>query len=215
MARGGVRTVIFLRRGLLHAAHACGRVDFGDKALQHLARAEFYELCGAVGNHVADALCPAYRGGELSHEVGFDFGGVGVGQRVHVLEHGAYRGVELGSFDSCSEFCAGGLHAWRVEGPAYFELEGAFGSCGLEGLAGCVDSRYLAGDNELSGAVVVSADHGAFDAGADFLYLFVGEGEDCRHGRFGELAGFLHCAGAGSHEAEAVFKAECSGSHER
>ncbi len=102
------------------------------RPLQHLARAEFYELCGAVGNHVADALCPAYRGGELSHEVGLDFGRVGVGQRVHVLEHRAYRGVELGSFDSCSEFCAGRLHAGRVEGAAYFELEGAFGSCGLE-----------------------------------------------------------------------------------
>lgn len=199
---------------LLAAVYCYGGGDFGNEALEDFAGAEFGEVGCAVGYHVLDGLSPAYGTGELSHEVGFDFGGVGVGECVHVLEDGADGGVECGVFDGLCEFGACGFHAGGVEGAANFEAECAFGACGFEGFACCVHCGYFAGDDELSGAVVVGAHDGAVDCGADFFYFFVGEGEHGGHCGLGEFAGFLHGVGTGCYEAEAVFEAESAGGYE-
>ena len=59
-------------RRLLHAADGYAAVNLGHETLQDFARAEFYEFGCSVCNHIAHALGPAHRGGELSYEVGFD-----------------------------------------------------------------------------------------------------------------------------------------------
>ena len=79
--------------------------------MEDFAGAEFYEFGGSVGYHVFDGLGPAYGCGELCHEVGFDFGGVGVGTCVDVLVDGAYGGVYVGGFDGFGELGACGFHA--------------------------------------------------------------------------------------------------------
>ncbi len=96
---------------LLEAGGCYGAVDFGYEALEDFAGAEFYEFGGSVGYHVFDGLGPADGCGELCHEVGFDFGGVGVGTCVDVLVDGAYGGVYVGGFDGFGELGACGFHA--------------------------------------------------------------------------------------------------------
>ena len=189
-------------------------VDLSHEALEHFARTEFDEFGSAVGNHVFHRLSPTDGSGELSHEVGFDFGGVGVGKRVDVLVDGANGGVELGSLDGRSEFGACRLHARRVESAAHFEFEGTFCAGGEKFLASGVDGFNFAGDYDLSGAVVVGANDNAVDAGANLFDGFVGEGEHGGHSRGLEFAGFLHGFCAGRDEAEAVLKGHCAGSHE-
>lgn len=96
---------------LLETGGCCGAVDFCYKALEDFAGAEFYEFGGSVGYHVFDGLCPAYGCGELCDEVGFDFGGVGVGTCVNVLVDGAYGCLDVGCLDGFGEFGTCGLHA--------------------------------------------------------------------------------------------------------
>lgn len=124
---------------LLEAGGCYGAVDFCYEALEDFAGAELCEVGGTVGYHVFDGLCPAYGCGELCHEVGFDFGGVGVGTCVDVLVDGAYGGVYVGCLDCFGELGACGFHAGRVECAAYFEAECAFGSCCEEAFACGVD----------------------------------------------------------------------------
>ncbi len=80
---------------LLTARNLHGTVDFADKTLEHLARAEFDELSSAVGNHVLHCLCPAHGSCELSHEVGLDFSRVGVGLGINILINRAAGSVTL------------------------------------------------------------------------------------------------------------------------
>lgn len=49
---------------LLLSAYLGGTVNLAYQALKHLARTEFHEFGGSVGNHVLDSLGPAYRGCE-------------------------------------------------------------------------------------------------------------------------------------------------------
>lgn len=207
---GGIFFVIvLLTAGDCHCA-----VDFGYEALEDFAGAEFDEFGRAVGYHVFDRLSPAYGSGELRHEVGFDLGGVGVGESVDVLVDGANGCFDVGSFDCLSEFGSCGLHAGRVECSADFELEGALCTGREEFFASSVDGFYFAGDDELSGAVVVGADDDAVDRVAYLLDGFVGECDDCGHCGGFELACFLHCLSACSDEAESVFKCHRTGSDE-
>ena len=101
-----------------------------------------------------------------------------------------------------------------MECAAYFEAECAFGSCGEEFFTCGVDGFDFAGDDDLSGAVVVGAYDGAGNFGADLLDGFVGECEYGSHCGGVELACFLHGVCAGCDEAEAVFKGHCSGCDE-
>lgn len=202
------------RGGLLEAGDGDVAGDLGDEALEHFARTELDELGGAVGDHVADGLGPAYRSGELGHEVGLDLGGRGVGECVDVLVNGADGGVDLGGLDGGGEAGACRLHEGGVEGSAYLEGECALGAGGLGCFAGCGDGFDLAGDDDLAGAVVVGSDDDAGSGGADLLYLLVGERYDGCHGGGMELAGVLHGLGALGHEAQAVGEAEGSGGGE-
>ena len=71
---------------LLTAVNSGVTVDFGNKPLQHLARAEFGETYGAVGNHVLHRLGPTHRGSKLCNEVSLDFGGVGMRTCINVSD---------------------------------------------------------------------------------------------------------------------------------
>ena len=59
--------------------------------------------------------------------------------------------------------------------------ERAFGACGLEFFTGGVDSFDFAGDDELSGAVIICTYNSAFDVFADFFDCFVGKSDNCCH----------------------------------
>ena len=48
-----------------------GRFDLFHQSLEYLARTYFYEDRSAIGYHVAYALGPFYRGGQLNDEVLF------------------------------------------------------------------------------------------------------------------------------------------------
>lgn len=132
---------------------------------------------------------------------------------VDILIDGTYRGVEGGVFDSLGELCAGRLHAGAVESTADLERKGTFRTGGFCLLTGFVDGLDFAGDDELTGAVVVGAHYHAVDAFTDFLNLCVGEGNDGCHGGGLELAGFLHGLGTGADETQTILEAECAGSY--
>ena len=76
-------------------------VDFHDHALQGLTRTTLCEVIGTVGNHILDTLCPAYRRGELSDQVGLDLSGIGMRLAIHILINGALRSLDLRSLDGC------------------------------------------------------------------------------------------------------------------
>ncbi len=150
----------------------------------------------------------------MCHEVGFDFGGVGVGQGVDILEYRAYGTVDVGSLDGSCQLGARGFHAGRVERTADFEDESAFRAGSLEGFAGGVDSGGFAGNHELAGAVVVRAHDNAVDSGANLFHFFIGKGKYGCHGAVGEFACFLHGAGTCGDKAQAVFEVQRSGCHQ-
>ena len=137
-----------------------------------------------------------------------------MGQSVNVLIYGADRSVDFCFFDGSSEFCASRLHAGRVECATNFELECTLSTGSFELFASCIDTFDFAGDNNLSGAVVVCA-YNAFDAFAYFFDFLVGKSDNGSHCRFFHLASLLHCVCTSSNEAETVFKRQCTGCSKR
>ena len=150
-------------------------VGLGDKALQHLARAQFLGLGHAIGHHVGNDVAPANGSGELLQQVGLDFGGIGVGLSVHILVDGATGSREVGSLDSLGQLGTSGLHQGRVEGTTHLEGQRTASAGLLEFLTSSLDGGNLTRDDHLTGAVIVSGNTDAIDGGTDFLHLLVGQ----------------------------------------
>ena len=141
-----------------------------------------------------------------------------MGLTVDVLIDGADGLVELGGLNGGFELVLGVLHQGRMEGAAHGQHDGPLGTGFLNHLAGALHGLAVAGDDQLTGIVVVGGNHDALallrDGGAMLLHLFVGHTDDGGHRTGIGLTALLHGHSAGAHQLETVGKRQGAGSRQ-
>ena len=89
----------------------------------------------------------------------------------------------------------------------------------LVGPSGCgiFDTRYRAGDNDLSRTVVVGR-YANFTfciyCCTDFFYFFIRQCDNSSHGGRSSFASFLHSHCTCIHKLQSIFKTQCTGSNQ-
>ena len=106
-------------------------------------------------------------------------------------------------FDSSFQFYFSRIHQWRMESTTHFQRKSTFGSGSFHQFASLFDTRYRAGDNDLSRAVVVGR-YANFTfciyCCADLFYFFI---RQCDNGLYSLLSSY-RCNGAKNVHQELV-----------
>ena len=98
-----------------------------------------------------------------------------------------------------------------MEGSAYAQREGPFGSGGLGCLACCGDGLFFAGNDDLAFTVVVGGDHRAGSLHANAFHFFCRQGDNGGHRARYVFAALLHRPGADGDKPQGILKAHGPG----
>ena len=136
---------------------------------------------------------------------------------IHILIYRTFRSMYFGSFDSSFQFYFSRIHQWRMESTTHFQRKSTFGSGSFHQFARLFDTRYRAGDNDLSRAVVVGR-YANFTfciyCCTDFFYFFIRQCDNSSHGGRSSFASFLHSHCTCIHKFQSIFKTQCTGSNQ-
>ncbi len=182
---------------------------------EHPAGAELGVLGDAEVLELEQAVLPAHRRRQLRRQQARPFLALVVGEGVDVGDDRHLGVAWIGVGDGAAQRHTRRAHVGGVERARHRQRHDLLGA-ELAGVVGCQgDPGGRAGDDHLSGCVVVGDPDVVVGAPAGHVDLFVVETEDGGHRAGLSEAGFVHRLGAGGHEADAFVEPEGAGGGQR